>query len=163
MAVGSVTVVQVDNLQGDFSEVERVFLFIGRNATSDHDNEIIPIDAAADLDELLAAGESELKTAIAAARVNAVNDNFACYALPIAADTDWKEALYSALDKPLDLNVEAVVICTPVKTKTEVEACQVRERGAFTVCEIHLRFCLLHGNRTGRNLVRIYGAARRPG
>ncbi|WP_288514888.1 DUF2586 domain-containing protein [uncultured Victivallis sp.] len=125
MAVGSVTVVQVDNLQGDFSEVERVFLFIGRNATSDHDNEIIPIDAAADLDELLAAGESELKTAIAAARVNAVNDNFACYALPIAADTDWKEALYSALDKPLDLNVEAVVLCTPIKTKTEVEACQV--------------------------------------
>lgn len=125
MAVGSVTVVQVDNLQGDFSAAERVFLFIGKNAVPDHDNEIIPIDAASDLDEVLAPGESELKTMIAAARSNAASDNFACYALPVGTGTDWKEALYSALDKPLDLDVEAVVLCTPVKNKLEVEACQV--------------------------------------
>ena len=125
MSVGSVSVVQVDSLQGDFTQVERLFLFIGKNAIPDRDGEIIPIDAAVDLDDVLAPGESELKTQIAAARVNAKSDNFACYALPIADDTDWKDALYAALDKPLDLNIEAAVICTPMESKIEVQAMQV--------------------------------------
>lgn len=125
MGVGSVSVVQVDNLQGDFSQVERVFLFIGKNAVPDRDGEVIPIDAAVDLDDVLAPGESELKTMISAARVNAKSDNFACYALPLADGDDWKDALYSALDKPLDLNIETAVICTPMTTKLAVEAMQV--------------------------------------
>ena len=162
MAVGSVTVVQVDNLQGDFSEVERVFLFIGRNATSDHDNEIIPIDAAADLDELLAAGESELKTAIAAARVNAVNDNFACYALPIGYRLEGG-ALFRARQTTRPQCRSGRTLYAGQDENRGRGVPGRRERGAFTVCEIHLRFCLLHGNRTGRNLVRIYGAARGPG
>ncbi len=122
--LGSVTVVQVDNLQGDFSAVERVFLYIGRNAVSTLDGQVIPIDAASDLDAVLAPGDSDLKSAIEAARLNAKTDNFACYALPIGEGDDWMEALYAALDAPLDLRIEAVVLTTPVTSKAALEACQ---------------------------------------
>lgn len=125
MAIGKVTVVQVDNMQGDFKTPERLFLYIGRNAVPDFDNQVIPIAASSDLDQVLSPGDSELKTQIAAARVNAKTDNFTCFALPIGENDDWKEALYAALDKPNDLNIEAVVLCTPIESRTKLQECQV--------------------------------------
>ncbi len=123
MGIGSVTIVKVDGVQGNFNEVERVCLYLGKLADTSLAGQIIPVGADSDLDKLLGAGVSELKTQIAAARQNSRNPNFACYAIGIPTNADWKEVLYAALDKPADLNVEAVVYCTPVTTKLEVEAC----------------------------------------
>ena len=123
MGVGSVTIVQVNNNQGSFTDAERVFLYIGAIADPALKGEIIPISAQSDLDQLLGAGTSQLKTQIAAARQNARSNNFVCYAFGIDVAEDWKEVLYAALEKPLDLRIEAVALCTPVTTKAEVEAC----------------------------------------
>ncbi|MGF0034837.1 DUF2586 domain-containing protein [Victivallis vadensis] len=123
MAIGSVTIVKVDGMQGNFNEVERVFLYLGKIADPDRAAEIIPIAGNSDLDQLLGPGESELKTQIAAARQNSRNDRFACYAVGVPEDQDWKEVLYAALDKPADLNIEAVVLCTPLESKLEIQAC----------------------------------------
>lgn len=124
MATGKVNVVQVNNMQGSFTEVERLFLYIGRSGNSENLGEIIPISASSDLDELLGAGDSELKTQISAAIVNSRTDNFVCYAIGLGDGDDWKDAVYYALEKPADLNVEAIVLCSPVSSKVEVEACQ---------------------------------------
>jgi hypothetical protein len=123
--IGSVSVVQVNSNQGNFSRVERVFLYLGTIADAAKLHEVIPVGAESDLDDLLGAGDSELKTQISAARVNSRDPNFACYAVGVdfAAD-DWKEILYAVLEKPNDLNVEAAVLCHPVESKAEVEACQ---------------------------------------
>lgn len=126
MGVGSVTIVQVNNNQGAFTEVERVFLFVGKIGDAAKEGTVIPISAASNLDTLLGSAASELKTQITAARQNARSDNWVCYAIGIDPETDdWKEVVYAALDKPSDLNVEAIVLCSPVVSKAEVEACQV--------------------------------------
>ncbi len=128
MATGSVSVVQVNNMQGSFDEVERLFLYIGRSGNSETLGEIISVSASSDLDELFGEDDSELKTQISAAIVNSRTDNFVCYAIGIDPDDaedpdDWKDAVYYALEKPNDLNVEAICLCSPVTTNAEVEAC----------------------------------------
>lgn len=126
MATGSVNIIQVNSNQGNFNQVERVFLFIGESAEVTTMHDILAIGADSDLDALLGMADSELKTQISAAIVNSKNPNFACYAIGIDfAVDDWKEVLYAALEHPSDLNVEAVVLCHPVVNKSEVEACQV--------------------------------------
>ena len=72
MGIGSVTIVKVDSNSGDFSTVERLFLYLGKIGDPDLAGEIIPIGGATDLDKALGPGESEQKTQIAAARQNAI-------------------------------------------------------------------------------------------
>lgn len=122
MAIGKVTVVKTDGMQGSFAEAERVFLYMGKIGDPDLAGEVIAIGGASDLDEVLGAGESDLKTQITAARQNARSENWVCYAYGLADGTDWKEVLYTLLDKPSDLNIEAVVLCTPFESKAEVTA-----------------------------------------
>ena len=122
MAIGKVTIVKTDGMQGSFKEAERVFLYLGKIGDPDLAGNVIAIGGATDLDKTLGPGESELKTQIAAARRNAQSENWVCYAYGVADGTDWKEALYSLLDKPADLNIEAAVLCTPFESKAEVSA-----------------------------------------
>ncbi len=126
--IGQVTIVQVDNMQGDFTKVERMFMFIGRSAEPAIRGNIVPVSAQSDLDDIFGAADSELKTALTAARNNSRNINWGAYAISIDPDDatpdDWKEFVYAALDAPNDLNIEAVVLCASVADKTEVEACQ---------------------------------------
>lgn len=134
MAIGQVTIVKVDGMSGDFATPERLFLYVGRLADPDLAGQIIPVGASSDLDSLLGAGESELKTQITAARQNARSENFVCYALGVTDGDDWKEAVLAALDKPSDLNVEAIVLCTPFETSGEVSAAMA------TASEVLARF-----------------------
>ena len=53
MAIGSVTIVKVDGMQGNFNEVERVFLYLGKIADPDLAGQIIPIGGNTDLDQAL--------------------------------------------------------------------------------------------------------------
>jgi hypothetical protein len=123
MGLGKVDIVTVDTVSGDFANPERVFLFVGLTGLATGLGVPIAVSADSDLDTLFGDGDSELKTQIAAAIANAKSNNFACYALPLAAETDWDDAVLAVLDNPLDLDVEAVVLCSPVTTKAEVEAC----------------------------------------
>lgn len=133
MGIGSVTVSAINNNQGEFTEAERVFLYIGEAAIDDNDGEILAISGESDLDELFGEAASELKTQLAAAIANAQSDTFAAYAIPYAPLTDdWKELLDNALEAPNDLKIEGVVLCTPVTTSAQVTGIQTELSSALT-------------------------------
>lgn len=124
MSVGSVGVYQVNNMQGEYKEVERTFLYIGVAAEDKNDNKVLTITPVSDLDALLGDADSDLKTNVAAAIVNSKDNNFFAYVLPVAEGEDWKIEALKAFDKPHDLNVEAVALTTPIKSKDDVTAAQ---------------------------------------
>ena len=128
MSIGQVTIVQVDNMQGDFSKVERLFLYVGRSAEETIRGQIIPVSVQSDLDDIFGEADSELKTQLEAAKNNSRNINWGAYAISINPDAaedpdDWRDVVRVALDAPNDLNIETVALCTPVASKAEVEAC----------------------------------------
>jgi hypothetical protein len=127
MSSGSVTIAQVNNLQGSTPEVERVFLWIGSAAESGRNGELLTITPQTDLDAMLGSAESELKSNMEAAIANAKDSNFFAYAVPIAPDTDdWRDVASSMLAPPVDLNVEGIVLTTPVTSSDEIEEAQYR-------------------------------------
>lgn len=109
MALGKVSVNNLNLSQGAVTAVERYFLFIGpagKNVGS-----LIPLNTDSDLDVQLGIPVSDLKTQVTAARLNG-GDRWACLAAPTAADGDWLEALEKAQQQ--GYSVEAVVITKPV-------------------------------------------------
>ncbi|WP_176013057.1 DUF2586 domain-containing protein [Victivallis sp. Marseille-Q1083] len=123
MAIGSVTVTQVNDSQGAFKQCEKTFLYVGTAADGAQAG-ILTVGAGSDLDSLFGAGASNLKTQLAAAVANAQDTEFFAYAIALEADEDWKTAVLAALEKPHDLNVEAIAVCDPVSSQAEVLAAQ---------------------------------------
>lgn len=117
MAQGKVSVNNLNLGQGPVTEIERYFLFIGMSATNV--GKLIPLNTQSNLDNELGAVASDLKTQVEAARLNG-GDRWACMALPIAAATDWEDALDTAMQQ--GITVEAVVICSPVVAGAELTA-----------------------------------------
>lgn len=117
MALGQVTVNNLNLGQGAVTEIERYFLFIGPGAKNV--NELIPLNTDSDLENALGIPASDLKTQITAAKLNG-GDRWACLAAPIAADGDWAKALEKAMQQ--GHSVEAVVITKPVKAAGELSA-----------------------------------------
>ncbi len=117
MALGKVSVNNLNLSQGAVTAVERYFLFIGEGATNV--GSLIPLNTDSDLDVQLGIPASDLKTQVTAARLNG-GDRWACLAAPIAADGDWHAALDKAQQQ--GYSVEAVVITTPVEAGTELSA-----------------------------------------
>lgn len=120
MALGKVSVSSTDSGQGDFTQVEKQFLFIGaagKNAAT-----IQYIDQTTNLDDVLGIPSSKLKTAIQWARQNA-GTNWTCIAMPQAAAGAWS----AAFDKAMAQNIvcEAVVVADPVTTQAELDAMNV--------------------------------------
>lgn len=115
MALGKVSVNNLNLSQGAVTEIERYFLFIGTGAKSV--GQVIPLNTDSDLDAMLGIPDSDLKTQIKAARLNG-GDRWACLAAPIGVDGDWADALENAQQK--GYSVEAVVLTTPVATGTEL-------------------------------------------
>lgn len=120
MAQGKVTVNNLNLGQGNFPEVERKALFIGVCATGV--GEVISLNSQSDLNVLLGAAASDLKTQVAAAQING-GENWQAYAAPIAADDDWREALDLALQT---IEVELVGVCTPAETAADLNAAQTK-------------------------------------
>jgi len=87
MSVGQVQVNHVNLVQGGFDEIERQVLFIGTAAITDNDGTIIPVSNESDLDVLLGAADSDLKTQVVAARDNA-GQNWQASIAPIVEGTD---------------------------------------------------------------------------
>ncbi|MDF5777767.1 DUF2586 domain-containing protein [Pseudomonas syringae] len=119
MALGKVSVNNLNLGQGAVSEIERYFLFIGPAAKNV--GKLVPLDTQSDLDVQLGVADSDLKTQILAARSNG-GDRWACIAAPIAGETTWQQALESATRS---YSFEAVVIVNPVTTQAELSAMHV--------------------------------------
>lgn len=117
MALGKVSVNNLNLGQGAVTEIERYFLFIGPGAKSV--GSLIALNTDSDLDVMLGNPDSDLKTQVTAARLNG-GDRWACLAAPIAADGDWLDALEKAQQQ--GFSVEAVVITAPVETAAELSA-----------------------------------------
>ncbi|WP_296059593.1 DUF2586 domain-containing protein [uncultured Amphritea sp.] len=119
MSVGQVQVNHVNLVQGGFDEIERQVLFIGTAAITDNDGTIIPVSNESDLDVLLGAADSDLKTQVVAARDNA-GQNWQASIAPIVEGTDWRLALDMAMQQ--NAKVEMVAVCTPVVDQAAVDA-----------------------------------------
>lgn len=117
MALGKVSVNNLNLGQGEVSEVERYFLFIG--PASKNVGKLLPLNTDSDLDTDLGAADSDLKTQVTAARANG-GDRWACLAAPIGSEGDWATALETAQQQ--GFSVEAVVITQPVLTGDELLA-----------------------------------------
>jgi hypothetical protein len=145
MAIGSVTITQINNAKGQFRECERTFLYVGAGAAGAQSG-ILSIGAGSNLDTLLGTGTSSLKTQVAAAIANAQDSNFFCYAIALAVDQSWQTAALAALEKPYDLNVEAVVVCDPVTAGADLTAAQ---SFASQVISRYAKFVAVHMCCTG--------------
>jgi hypothetical protein len=117
MALGKVSVNNLNLGQGAVTEIERYFLFIGPAAKNV--GKLVPLNTNSDLDGELGVQASDLKTQVAAAQANG-GDRWACLAAPIGPEGEWALALEDAQQK--GFSVEAVVITKPVTAGAELEA-----------------------------------------
>lgn len=117
MALGNVSVNNLNLGQGAVTEIERYFLFIG--PAGKNVGKLLPLNTQSDLDGELGIPGSDLKTQIAAARLNG-GDRWACLAAPIATDGSWQDALDHAMRE--NVSVEAAVITHPVSSGAELSA-----------------------------------------
>lgn len=115
MAQGQVSVNNLNLGQGPVTAIERHFLFIG--PATKNVGKLLALNTQSDLDTELGVAASDLKTQITAARNNG-GDRWACAAVPLAADGDWKPAL--DMTQAADVSVEAVVITKPVTQSSEL-------------------------------------------
>jgi len=117
MALGQVTVDNLNLGQGAVTEIERYFLFIG--PAGKNVGQFISLNTDSDLDTALGIPSSDLKTQITAAKLNG-GQRWACVAAPVGAEGNWQEALEKAQQQ--GISVEAVVITKPVATAGELSA-----------------------------------------
>ena len=117
MALGKVSVNNLNLGQGAVTEIERYFLYIGPGGKNV--GQLIALNTDSDLEASLGVPASDLKTQITAAKLNG-GDRWACLAAPIAADGDWSVALDYAQQQ--GFSVEAVVITKPVTAPAELSA-----------------------------------------
>ncbi|WP_325436292.1 DUF2586 domain-containing protein [Pseudomonas nitroreducens] len=117
MAQGKVSVNNLNLGQGPVTEIERYFLFIG--PASKNVGKLIPLNTQSDLDVELGIPDSDLKTQVAAARLNG-GDRWACMAAPVATVDGWETALDKAQRE--GVSVEMVVVTAPVTSGAELSA-----------------------------------------
>ncbi|EMC4265348.1 DUF2586 domain-containing protein [Franconibacter pulveris] len=113
----SVDVNQVNQLQGETSEVERVVLFIGTGKTNT--GKTLAVTAQTDFDALLGAADSPLKNDIKAAQANA-GQNWWAFVHPLAAESEpdaWVKAVEAA---QVSCSVEGVVLSDDVADKAAI-------------------------------------------
>lgn len=117
MALGNVSVNNLNLGQGAVTEVERYFLYIG--PASKNTGQILALNQDSDLDVQLGVAASDLKTQITAARLNG-GDRWACLAMPQGTTDTWQDALTKAMQH--GYSVEAVVITKPVTAGADLTA-----------------------------------------
>lgn len=120
MALGTVSVSSLDTGSGDFTTPERQFLFIGYAANNS--GSTLYIDQSSDLDDVLGSGDSDMKTAISAARSNA-STNWTCVAMPRSSSGDWQAAFEEAMNN--NILCEAVAVTDAVTDQSVLDAMTV--------------------------------------
>jgi len=120
MAQGKVTVNNLNLGQGSSPEIERKALFIGIGPTNI--GSVLSINTQSDLDDLLGAAASVIKTNVMAAKANG-GENWQAYVAPIDAGDDWEDALDLAL---LTISPELVCVCVPATAAADLTAAQTK-------------------------------------
>ncbi len=117
MAVGKVTVNALNLSQGEFPTIEKYFLFIGE--APENQDQLLYLNTDSDLDAELGEADSQLKSQLQAAKLNA-GQNWACAAIPLADGSLWAEAVDMAMNE--NVRVEAVVVTTPIAVQADLTA-----------------------------------------
>lgn len=129
--LGTVQINKLNLTQGELTSVENYFLFTGI-AAADCPNvgAIVTLDQSTDLDAVLGAADSDLKTQITAARLNAGQNWYGCcLAYSVAEQTpDALDAAFAtAVDTAMEhTSVEAIIRTDPVSRGSTVEALQAK-------------------------------------
>lgn len=110
----TITINQLNLLQGETDEVERRYLFIGNASKSK--GKIISINAQTDLNRVLGNDDSRLKNGLLAARENAGQNWFASVAI-LNDGQDWTDAVLQAQKIG---SFEAVVYAENVNNKSDI-------------------------------------------
>lgn len=126
MALGQVTVNNLNLGQGSFDAVERKALFLGLGDTNL--DTVVALNSQSDLDDLLGSNASQLKTQVAAAQANG-GENWEAWAVPMSSGTDWEDALDMALQS---VSPELVAVCTPVVDAAGLQAAQAKAESVRT-------------------------------
>ena len=124
--------VQINNLnlkQGELTSVENYMLFTGIAAADcQNTGKIVTIDQSTDLDAVLGATASDLKTQVTAARLNAGQNWYGCVlpytvaeTTPAALDAAFESAVTTAMEH---VKVEAIIRTDPVTRAASVETMQ---------------------------------------
>ena len=115
MALGKASVTAVDTGSGGFTEPERQLIFIG--TATKNKGTVQYIDQTTDLDEVLGADDSPLKTMVNLASLNA-GTNWTCVAIALADGQTWPEAFNNAMD--INIVCEGVVVCDALADQAAV-------------------------------------------
>lgn len=119
MSWPTVTINQLNQLQGETNEIERVLLFIGSGATNS--GKTLAVNTQTDFDTQLGAAASVLKSQVMAALANA-GQNWSAYVHVLAEEAealDWVKAVEKAQTVA---SVEGVVLCVDVADKAQINA-----------------------------------------
>ena len=119
MSWPTVTINQLNQLQGETSDIERVILFVGKGATNS--GKTLAVNTQTDFDTQLGVAASLLKSQVMAALDNA-GQNWAAYVHVLAEDAealDWVKAVEKAQTVA---SVEGVVLCVDVADKAQINA-----------------------------------------
>ena len=117
MALGQASVINQNQGQGDFTQVENQCLFIGTGTKNI--GKIVYLSGDSDLDNDLGVADSAIKTMVSAARSNAGN-NWTAVAIPIpvANPGDWRPAFDNAMAE--NVVCEMVAICDPIENAAAI-------------------------------------------
>ncbi|MFW5487368.1 MAG: DUF2586 domain-containing protein [Desulfovibrio sp.] len=121
MATPIVQVNRLNQMQGAFDEVERYLCFIGLGGTNKGTLQTVNTDT--DLDDVLGAETSLLKTQVQAAKSNAGQNWNACVFVLDGVLT-WSEAVDYVMEQT---SVEGFVIVDPIAASTDLEAMQTKQ------------------------------------
>lgn len=122
MSLGTIQINRLNLYQGELSDVEMHFLFIGIGDSTTNVGSVLSVSAETDLDEALGETESVLKTQVEAAMNNG-GQNWSASVMPIDAETDWEDAVDYAMEVT---SCEAVVLTDAIATSTALETMQTK-------------------------------------
>ncbi len=126
MAWPKVDVNQVNQLQGETNEIERVVLFVGTG--TNNAGKTLAVNTQSDFDALLGTQDSVLKSNVNAAMLNA-GSNWSGYVHVLAEDAGenaWVDAVLAAQSL---CSVEGVVLLDDIATKTPInKAAELRAK-----------------------------------
>lgn len=139
MATGKITIIQENTASGGITGVERTTLYIGTGGASAITDVVHTIGAQTDLDAILGEEDSDLKTQIVAAALNA-GPNFTAWVIALDSLT-WDAAVEFALDAANDIYPEKVAITDAITTGTEVDALQA---AAVAAAKTYGKYITMH-------------------
>ncbi len=116
MAWPDVQINQVNQLQGETNEIERVLLYVGTGTVNT--GKTLPVNSQSDLDALLGSADSPLKNMVNAAMLNA-GQNWSGFVRVLAKDgaESWDDAVR---DAQVVASVEGVVLTDAIADKGPV-------------------------------------------